>query len=392
MTDQIRNSIKHSARLDKLPPYLFDELDRAKQRLSAAGVEVIDLAIGDPDLPTPSRIVERMREAVGDVSHHRYPGYRGSAALRQAIARWFARRFGVSLDPESEILVLIGSKEGLGHLPFALLDAGDTVLVPDPGYPVYANTSVMAGGSVAYFSLREENEFLPDVAELGSLGDPKLVFLNYPNNPTGATATERFFERVVDFALSKGALLCNDAAYSEITFGGFKSPSILSHPKAMECAIEVHSFSKTYNMTGWRIGFAAGNGEMLKALARVKVNLDSCVFGAIQEAAVTALSLDCADSLLVYDRRRELAFEWLSRMGCHFFAGKGAFYVWARAPLGLTSADFAVRLLEKAGVCVVPGSGFGQNGEGWFRIALTRPEAEIARGLQRMAELKLWTS
>jgi LL-diaminopimelate aminotransferase len=384
--------MKHSRRLDKLPPYLFDELDRAKQRLIARGAKVVDLAIGDPDLPTPAQVVERMREAVTDASNHRYPGYKGSSELRRALASWFRRRYGVGLDPDSEIFVLIGSKEGIGHLPFALVDPGDKVLVPDPGYPVYANASMMAGGEVQYFGLREEYDFLPRIEELDCLGKAKLIFLNYPNNPTGAVAGRDFFDKIIRFASSRGSLVCNDAAYNEITFDGFRSPSILAAEGAMDCAIETHSFSKTFNMTGWRIGFAVGNRDILNALAQVKVNLDSSVFGAIQDAALAALSLSYDENLSAYERRRKLAFERLPKLGCHFFYPKGTFYVWARVPHGWTSADFAVRLLEKVNVSVVPGSGFGKNGEGWFRIALTRPEAEIVEGLERMASLNLWTS
>jgi LL-diaminopimelate aminotransferase len=384
--------MRHARRLDMLPPYLFDELDKAKRRLMGLGVKVVDLAVGDPDLPTPSPIVERMREAVTDASNHRYPGYKGNSSLRQAIASWFRRRYGVELDPDSEILVLIGSKEGIGHLPFALVDPGDKVLVPDPGYPVYANTSMMAGAEVRCFGLTEENGFLPRIGELDSLGRAKLIFLNYPNNPTGAVAEKDFFAKMVGLAVSRGSMVCNDAAYSEITFDGFRSPSILASEGAMDCAVEIHSFSKTFNMTGWRIGFAVGNRDILKALARVKVNLDSSVFGAIQDAALAALSLSYDENLRAYERRRKLAFERLPKLGCHFFYPKGTFYVWARVPRGLTSAEFAARLLEKANVSVAPGSGFGHNGEGWFRIALTRPEAEIAEGLDRMAGLNLWTS
>lgn len=384
--------MRHSRRLDKLPPYLFDELDKAKQRLLALGVKVVDLAVGDPDLPTPPQIVERMREAVTEASNHRYPGYKGNPELRRALASWFRRRYGVELDPESEILVLIGSKEGLGHLPFALLDPGDKVFVPDPGYPVYANTSMMCGAEVRYFGLREDNDFLPRIEELESLERAKLVFLNYPNNPTGAVAGKEFFDRIIDFASSSGSMVCNDAAYNEITFEEFRSPSILESEGARGCAIEVHSFSKTFNMTGWRIGFAVGNRDMLAALGRVKVNLDSSVFGAIQDAALVALSLRYEDNLRAYERRRRLAFEWLTKLGCRFFRPKGTFYVWASVPHGLTSVEFAVRLLNEANVSVAPGSGFGSNGEGWFRIALTRPDGEIAQGLERMASLNLWTS
>ena len=384
--------MRHSRRLDKLSPYLFDELDKAKQGVTARGGRVIDLAVGDPDLPTPSHIVESMRAAVADASNHRYPGYKGSSKLRQGIASWFHHRYAVELDPDSEVLVLIGSKEGIGHLPFALLDTGEKVFVPDPGYPVYANTSIMAGGEVQYFGLKEENSFLPCIEELESLGSAKLIFLNYPNNPTGAVAGKGVFEKVVGFASSRGSMVCNDAAYSEITFDGFRSPSILESTGAMDCAIEIHSFSKTFNMTGWRIGFAVGNREILRALGRVKMNLDSSVFGAIQDAALAALSFSYDDNLRAYEGRRKFAFEWLPRLGCRFFHPKGTFYVWARVPRGLTSMEFAVRLLEKANVCVAPGSGFGNNGEGWFRIALTRPDTEIAEGFERIAGLNLWTN
>ncbi len=381
-----------AARLGKLPPYLFDELDKAKKRAAEKGTGVIDLAVGDPDLPTPDPVVERARKAIQDPSNHRYPSYAGSPSLRKAIARWLEQRFGVTLDPVKEILVLIGSKEGLGHLPLALVDEGDRVLVPDPGYPVYENMSLMVGARVEYFGLSEKDSFLPDLAKLEALGGAKLLFVNYPNNPTGAVADSRFFEQLVGFASSRAIMVCNDAAYSEVTFDGYSSPSILAARGAMDCAIEVHSFSKTFNMTGWRVAFAAGNRDMIAALARVKVNLDSSVFGAVQAAAEAALSLSYDENVRAYERRRSLAFEALGQAGCPFFRPKGTFYVWARVPRGLSSMEFAVRLLEETGVCVAPGSGFGKNGEGWFRIALTRPEAEIAEGLKRAASLKLWTS
>jgi LL-diaminopimelate aminotransferase len=384
--------IAKAERLGRLPPYLFDEIDKAKKRAAQKGARVIDLAVGDPDLPTPPEIVDRMRVAVGDPANHRYPGYAGTPALRRAIASWFRTRFGVKLDPEHEVLVLIGSKEGLGHLPMAVVNEGEGVLVPDPGYPVYENTSLLAGAVIRRFTIRERDSFLPDVSELEAAGAAKLLFVNYPNNPTGAVADSGFFGRLVDFARSRGMMVCNDAAYSEITFEGYRSPSILAADGALDCAIEIHSFSKTYNMTGWRIGFAAGNRGILGALAQVKVNVDSSVFGAVQAAAETALTLDYDENLRVFEKRRALAFEKLRHMGCGFFDPKGTFYVWARVPGGLSSVAFAVHLLEKTGVSVAPGSGFGQNGEGWFRMALTRPEAEIAEGLERMAGLKLWTS
>ena len=386
-----RESVR-AARLDRLPPYLFDEIDKAKKRAAEKGARVIDLAVGDPDLPTPSKIVERMREAVRNPAHHRYPGYAGSPSLRRAIASWFRTRFGVTLDPDHEVLVLIGSKEGLGHLPMALVNEGETVLVPDPGYPVYENMSLMVGAEVRRFGIHERNSFLPDVSELEAAGDAKLMFVNYPNNPTGAVASAALFESLVDLARRKGTVLCNDAAYSEITFDGFRSPSILATAGAMECAVEVHSFSKTFNMTGWRIGFAVGNREILKALAQVKVNVDSSAFGAVQEAAEAALAMGYDENLRVFERRRSLAFSKLRQMGCHFFMPGGTFYVWARVPPGMNSMELAVLLLEKTGVSVAPGSGFGRNGEGWFRLALTRPEAEIEDGLKRMAGLNLWTS
>ncbi|MBN1504666.1 MAG: aminotransferase class I/II-fold pyridoxal phosphate-dependent enzyme [Candidatus Eisenbacteria bacterium] len=381
-----------AARLDRLPPYLFDELDKAKKRAVEKGARVIDLAVGDPDLPTPARIVEKMKEAVGNPTHHRYPGYVGSPSFRRAIASWFKVRFGVTLDADHEVLVLIGSKEGLGHLPMAVVNDGETVLVPDPGYPVYENMSLMAGAEVRRFGIYERTSFLPDMAELEAAGDAKLMFMNYPNNPTGAVVSAAFFESLVGFARRRGVFVCNDAAYSELTFDGFRSPSILAAEGAMDCAIEVHSFSKTFNMTGWRVGFAVGNREILKALAQVKVNLDSSVFGAVQEAAEAALGMRYDDNLRAFDRRRSIALAKLREMGCHFFTPGGTFFVWARVPEGMTSMELAVFLLERVGVTVAPGSGFGRNGEGWFRVALTRPDTEIAEGLERIAGLRLWTS
>jgi len=388
-------SIEPSARLKALPRYLFAELERKRAEAEAAGREVIDLSIGDPDLPTPPAILERIAEAGRDPANHRYPTSAGMAAARTEIAAWFERRYGVALDPRREIAVLVGSKEGIGHFPLALLDPGDEAIVPDPGYPVYAAGTVFAGATPVRYALREANGFRPDPAALDGLVTPRsrVVWVNYPNNPTGATATLPDYEAIVSWAARRGLIVASDAAYGELYYDA-PPPSVLQVSAARERAIEFHSFSKTFNMTGWRLGFAVGAPPLIDALVRLKANLDSGAPQAIQIAAAGALT-----SLLpthgpalraVYRERRDTAIDALHRLGCPIRPPGGAFYLWGRVPEGETSIDFAGRVFEKTGVLLTPGVGFGAEGEGYFRIALTSSVESISKALRNIEALAPW--
>ena len=380
-------------RLGNLPPYLFVEIDRAKAEALAAGREVIDFGVGDPDRPTPAFIVDRLAATIGDAAHHRYPPGVGSPRFRRATAAFMERRFDVRLDPDHEVLGLIGSKEGLGHLPLAVLNPGDRALVPQPAYPVYQAAALFAGADVYPLALSEDRAWLPDFGAIPSdvLESARLMFLNYPNNPTGATASPAFFEEVVAFARRHDILIAQDAAYSEVFFGQ-PPPSILQVDGAAEVAVEFHSLSKTFNMTGWRVGFAVGNASAIAALAVVKSNIDSGQFGAIQEAACAALeSPHHAEVRAVIDRyrgRRDALVEGLRQMGISVATPEATFYVWARCPAGYTSMEFATKLLEEAAVVVVPGIGFGPPGEGYFRMALTVGRPRIAEALERMRRVR----
>lgn len=380
-------------RLKKLPPYLFVEMDRRKRELCQQGKDVIDLGVGDPDLPTPGFIVEALAEAARDPKNHRYALDQGLPELRGAFARWFDERFHVSLDPQEEVLPLIGSKEGIAHLPLAFLNPGDTVLVPDPGYPVYKSATYLAGGVPYLLPLVEPKGFLPDYGSVEKriLRKSRLLFLNYPNNPTSACATEGFFEESVAWARKHGILIAQDAAYSEMTFEGREAPSILQVKGAKETAVEFHSLSKTYQMTGWRLGFAAGNREVIRLLAQVKSNIDSGIFQAIQWAGKKALEAGREAhqaSLLIYEKRRDLFVRGLKQLGWKVFFPKATFYVWAHVPGGYTSAKLALKLLDEAHMVATPGSGFGPNGEGYVRFSLTLPEERLKEALRRLGALR----
>ncbi len=383
---------RRAERLNQLPPYLFVEMDRAKRELRASGADLVDLGIGDPDLPTFPKIVDALKEAAADPATHRYPSQRGDVDFRRDIAAWFARRYGVELDPEREVLVLIGTKEGLGHLPIAVLNPGRSALVPDPGYPVYQAASWLAGGEVAHVRLEPELGFRPDLERLSrrALDDAELLFLNYPNNPTGATADPELFQLAVNLSREHDFVVVNDAAYSEMVYDGPRV-SILQSGGAMETAIEFHSFSKTYNMTGWRVGFAVGNAEVLEALAQVKNNVDSCVFTAIQRAAQTALRLPeerVREQLEIYRRRRDVLVDGLWEAGWKVPRPHATFYIWAKVPEGAgDSAGFARRALREAHVVITPGPGFGPSGEGYVRMALTAPEERLAEAVARMSRI-----
>lgn len=375
-------------RLRKLPPYLFKEIDRKKTELRAKGVDLIDLGIGDPDLPTPEHIIEAMKKAVEDSANHRYPSYSGMPEFRAAVAEWYKKRFGVDLDPEKEVLTLIGSKEGIAHLPLAFINPGDVSLVPSPGYPVYNIATLFAGGESYFMPLLKEKGFLPDLHAIPSevLHRAKVMFINYPNNPTAAVADLKFFERVADFAAKHGLLVCHDAAYSEVSFDGYRPASFLQAKGAKDVGIEFHSLSKTYNMTGWRVGFAAGNREAIDGLSAIKSNVDSGVFQAIQFAGITALRSDqsCVHKMIgVYTERRDFMVAELKKAGFEVDPPKASFYLWIKAPRGYSSAQLATRLLEK-GVVVTPGNGFGEPGEGYFRIALTQKKERLEEAMQRI--------
>lgn len=381
--------VELASRVKNLPPYLFAAIDKMKQDAIAKGVDLIDMSIGDPDIPTPSHIVDSMKTAVANPAHHRYPSYEGMLSFREAVASWYRRRFNVTLDPRKEVLSLIGSKEGIGHVPLAFIEPGDTVLVPSPGYPVYPVSVLFAGGESYIMPLREENGFLPDFRSIpqSTFMKTKLMFINYPNNPTSAVAPKAFYEEVVNLANKYNIIVCHDAAYSEIYFDDEKPFSFLELDGAKDVGIEFHSLSKTYNMTGWRIGFAVGNSDVIAGLGKIKTNLDSGVFQAIQEASITALNTD--DAVLakirkVYQERRDVLYEGLTSMGMHVIKPKASFYLWARVPKGCDSAAFVSDILEKTGVLCTPGNGFGAPGEGYIRFALTVPVEKIREAVVRM--------
>jgi LL-diaminopimelate aminotransferase len=382
--------MKVSRRIENLPPYLFVEISRKIAEKRAKGEEVISLAIGDPDMPTPPHIVDRLCRAARDSANHHYPETEGLPELRQAIAEWYQGRFGVTLDPEKEVLPLIGSKEGIGHIAWCFIDEGDIALVPDPGYPVYAIATTLAGGEPYYMPLTQQNDFLPDLGAIpeGVLQKAKLLWINYPNNPTAATADIAFFERVVKLAGQHDIAVCHDGPYSEVAFDGYKPVSFLQTAGAKDVGVEFHSLSKSYNMAGWRIGMAVGNATMIDALRRFKSNLDSGIPQAIQYAAIEALRGPqdvIARHNAVYQRRRDLICEALVDMGLEVMPTKASLYVWAKVPKGYTSFEFANELLEETGVVVTPGTGYGKQGEGFIRLSLTVSDAGLVKALSRMA-------
>ena len=380
--------MKMSQRLNRIPPYLFAEINRKIAEKRAKGEEVISFAIGDPDIPTPDHIVKRLCQAAGDPANHRYPETNGLPQLRQAIAAWYKTRFGVNLDPEKEVLPLIGSKEGIGHMSFCFIDPGDIALVPDPGYPVYSMSTILAGGEPYFMPLTEES-FLPDLDIIPRevLKRAKLMWLNYPNNPTGATAGLDFFEKVVGFAKKHILAVCHDAPYTEVAFDSYRAVSFLQAPGAKEVGVEFHSLSKTYNMTGWRIGMTVGNAKMIDALFRVKSNLDSGVSQFVQWAAIEALSgpQDCVNEHnLIYQRRRDELIATLNKIGLKARPPKASFYIWAKIPEGYNAEEFTLKLLDEAGVAVTPGVGYGKGGEGYIRFSLTVPDVQFKEGVKRL--------
>jgi len=393
--------MKMSRRVENLPPYLFVEITQKIAEKRAKGEDVVSFAIGDPDIPTPSHVIDRLCQAAQDPANHRYPETDGLPELRRAIAEWYKKRFGVSLDPDKEVLPLIGAKEGIAHIALCFIDPGDIALVPDPAYPVYSISTVLAGGEPYYLPLTEDNNFLPDLNTIPDdvLKRAKLLWVNYPNNPTGAVADLDFFNRVVKFARQHDLAICHDGPYTEVAFDGYQPVSFMQADGAKEIGVEFHSLSKSYNMTGWRIGMVVGNPIMVDALKRVKSNLDSGIPQAIQYAAIEALTgpQDCIQQHnAIYQRRRDLVIDMLNSIGLKARPPKAGLYIWAKVPQGYTSVDFATDLLEKVGVVVTPGVGYGRGGESYVRLSLTVSDAGLVKGLSRLAgwrdsKSRLWS-
>lgn len=381
--------MRTAKRIEKLPPYLFVTISKKIAEKQAQGEDVITLAVGDPDIPTPRHVIERLCQAAQDPQNHRYPESEGLPQFRNAIAQWYEKRFGVTLDPDREILPLIGAKEGIGHIALCFIDPGDIALVPDPAYPVYSIGTMFAGGSSYYMPLTEDNDFLPDLDRIPAeiARKAKILWINYPNNPTAAVADHEFFERVVAFARKYDIAVCHDAPYTEVAFDGYRPVSFLEASGAMETGVEFHSLSKSYNMTGWRVGMVVGNAGIIDALRRVKSNLDSGIPQAIQQAAIEALTgpQDCVtEHNTIYKRRRDRVLQTLNQIGLKARPPSASLYIWARVPAGYTSLEFATSLLEDAGVVVTPGIGYGKYGEGYIRLSLTVPDQRLEEALARL--------
>ncbi len=384
--------MRTAKRIDNLPPYLFAEIDRKKAIKTAQGIDVISLGIGDPDTPTPEHIVNAMIEATKNPANHQYPSYVGAPRYREACSEWMKRRFDVTVDPATEVLALIGSKEGIAHLFTAFVDPGEYTLVPGAGYPVYYTGGVMVGGETWWMPMTEENGFLADFESTPPevLAKAKMMFLSYPNNPTSAIANDEYFDRAIAFAKANDLLIVHDNAYSEIGFDGYVAPSFLQRPGAKDVAIELFSASKAYNMTGWRVAFACGNAQAIKALGTVKSNIDSGVFTAVQDAAIEAFlgpQDSIADLNAMYARRRDLVLSALEKIGIEVpFKPVATIYVWAKVPDGYTSASFAEKILEEANVIVAAGSAYGPSGEGYIRISLTTPDDRLEAAIKRIED------
>jgi LL-diaminopimelate aminotransferase len=379
--------VRHSERLEALPPYLFAELERKIQVKKAAGVDVISLGIGDPDTPSPGLVVDALSDAARDPGTHQYPSNRGRPVLRQAVAGFYQRRFGVTLEPDAEVVPALGAKECIFNLNLAFLDPGDTALASDPGYPVYTGGPVLSGAEAVLMPLVPELGFAPDLDAIDRPVRARLMFLNYPNNPTGAVAPDGLFERAVEFGREHGVLIVHDASYTEISFDGYRPPSFLETPGAKEVGVEVFSLSKGYNMTGWRTAALVGNPEAVESYWRLKTNVDSGMFEAVQLAAAAALN-ECdelpREMSALYQRRRDLVCDALRQIGVDVTPPRGTIYVWAPVPAGHTSASYCELVLEESGVVVSPGSAYGPNGEGWFRISLTVEDERLSEAVERM--------
>jgi LL-diaminopimelate aminotransferase len=385
--------MKFSKRVENLPPYLFVQISKKIAAKKAKGEEVISFGIGDPDIPTPDHIIDELCKEARVPANHRYPETEGLPELRKAIAVWYQNRFGVTLDPEKEVLPLLGAKEGIAHVALCFIDTDDIALIPDPGYPVYAIGTTLCGGIPYYLPLNENNNFLPDLESIPKdiLKRSKLLWLNYPNNPTGAIASLDYFNKAVAFAKKHDIAICHDGPYTEVAYEGYKPVSFMQANGSNDIGIEFHSLSKSYNMTGWRIGMAVGNEKMIDALRRIKSNLDSGIPQAIQYMAITALSGSQAsieDHNNIYQKRRDRVIQALSKMGIQTRTPKASLYIWARCPQGYTSMEFADDLLEQVGVVVTPGIGYGPNGEGYIRLSLTISEANLEKGLVKLAKWK----
>jgi LL-diaminopimelate aminotransferase len=381
--------MRTARRIEKLPPYLFVTISKKIAEKRAQGEDVITLAVGDPDIPTPRHVIERLCHAAQDPQNHRYPESEGLPEFRNAIAHWYEKRFGVTLEPDREILPLIGAKEGIGHIALCFIDPGDIALVPDPAYPVYSIGTMFAGGSSFYMPLTEDNGFLPDLDRIpaDTARKAKMLWINYPNNPTAAVADHEFFERVVAFARKYDIAVCHDAPYTEVAFDGYRPVSFLEAHGAIETGVEFHSLSKSYNMTGWRVGMMVGNAGIIDALRRVKSNLDSGIPQAIQQAAIEALTgpQDCVtEHNTIYKQRRDRLLETLDQIGLKARPPSASLSIWARVPAGYTSLEFATSLLEDAGVVVTPGIGYGKYGEGYIRLSLTVPDQRLEEALARL--------
>src|SRR6266545_3645588 len=387
-------TVAGAKRLSRIPPYLFAEIDRKVQEKKRAGVDVISLGIGDPDLPTPGRIVSVLQETASDPANHRYPSYFGLAELREAITRGYNDRAVVELDPNTEILPTLGSKDGISHVPLALVDPGDVVLAPDPGYTVYVTGAIMAGADPFPMPLTAENRWLPDLDAIPEdvARRARLMWLNYPNNPTAATAGRDFLEKAVDFCRRHDIVLCHDAPYSEIAFDGYRPLTLFEIPGAKEIGLEFHSLSKTYNMTGWRIGWVCGRADLVALIGQLKTNIDSGIFQAVQWAAIEALNggeEETKAACEIYGRRHRRVADTLNALGWSIKPPRATFYVWAPVPKGYDSIGFASHVLDQVGVNITPGVGFGPGGEGYFRLSVTAPDARLEEAMTRMRKLAL---
>jgi LL-diaminopimelate aminotransferase len=386
--------VSYADRLVKLPPYLFAAIDELKQAAIDDGRDVINLGVGDPDLPTPPHIIARLNETAHDPVNHQYPSYTGMMDFRKSMASYYQRTRGIEVDPATEVLTLIGSKEGVGHVPLAFVNPGDAVLVPDPGYPVYAAGTTLAGGEIVRMPLLRENGFLPDldIIPADTAARARLMFINYPNNPTAACCDTDFFAKIVEFAKAYNIIVVHDAAYADVTFDGYRAPSFLEVPGAKDVGVEFYSLSKTYNMTGWRIAAALGNAEVIKGLGSVKTNLDSGAFQPIQYAGIAALeaSQECvAENNLIYRERRDVLIDGLRRIGWRVENTQASFYVWIECPGNYTSSDLTARLIKDAGVVTTPGVGFGESGEGYIRMTLTTSKERLEEAVDRLSKVAL---
>ena len=380
-------------RVEELPPYLFAQISKVIAAKKAQGIDVITFGIGDPDLPTPPHILDRLHRAADNPLNHRYPESEGLPELRQAISGWYERRFEASFDPERECLALIGSKEGIAHMALTLIDPGDVALATDPGYPVYEIGTMFAGGVTIKLPLTRESDWKPDLDAIPEdlAAKAKVLWLNYPNNPTAAVADIAFFEKVVAWAKEYDVSICHDNPYCDVAFDGYRPISIFQVPGARDVAIEFNSWSKIYNMTGWRIGMAVGNGDLVDALMRVKSNIDSGIPQAIQEMAIEAVEgpQDVIDEHnAIYQRRRDRIVEAVRKIGLEVDPPKASLYVWAKLPDGITSGDFAARVIDECAVVVTPGRGYGLNGEGYVRLSVTTPDDQVEEGCQRLENWK----